>query len=93
MGFLLADQYSILHFSVGVMAYFWNVPFLLGAFVHFIFELLENTNTGIYLINKYIIDPGYFSWPGGKHVADLPINIFGDNLFYILGWVVAYLLD
>jgi hypothetical protein len=93
MGFQFADQYSLLHFSVGVIAYFWNINLLLATIIHAAFEYLENTKTGIHLINKYIIDPGYFSWPGEKHIADTAINMLGDNIFFILGWVLSYLLD
>lgn len=93
MGVFLADQYSLLHFSVGVLAYFWNFSLLFSFIVHFIFEMLENTTTGVHLINKYIIQPGYFSWPGGKHHPDSTMNIIGDNLFFFIGWIIAYSLD
>lgn len=61
--------------------------------IHFLFEILENTQTGVYLINKYIIEPGYFSWTGGKHHPDTFTNMSRDNLFFALGWIVAYNLD
>lgn len=93
MGTYLADQYSLLHFCVGVIVYFWNFSLLFSFSIHFIFEILENTQTGVYLINKYIIEPGYFSWPGGKHHPDTLTNMLGDNLFFVLGWIVAYGLD
>ena len=87
------DQYSLLHFSVGVILYFWNIPFLYAFLGHFLFEILENTQCGIHMINKYIIDPGYFSWPGEKHYADNNLNIFGDNLSFVIGYVLSYILD
>lgn len=93
MGYRFFDQYSILHFSVGVITYFWNISFIVAALVHFIFEILENTTTGVYMINKYIIEPGYFSWPGGKHKPDSLMNVIGDNSFFILGYLIAYYLD
>ena len=93
MGHLFADQYSILHFSVGTLMYFWNIPFLIAMLVHILFEYLENTKTGMALINKYIIHPGWFSWPGGKYESDYPINTFGDNVFFFLGYVISYILD
>lgn len=58
-----------------------------------LFEYLENTPEGMRLINKYIIDPGYFSWPGGKHRADSKLNQFGDNFIFAIGWLVAAYLD
>lgn len=93
MGYRFFDQYSLLHFSVGVITYFWNISFIYGFILHFIFELLENTKIGIHMINKYIIEPGYFSWPGGKHKADTILNIIGDNTFYAFGFLMSYILD
>ena len=93
MGYLFADQYSLLHFSVGSIAYFWNIPFAIALVVHFIFEMLENTKLGMRLINRYIIHKGYFSWPGGKNKADKSLNILGDNFFFALGWIISAALD
>lgn len=87
------DQYSLLHFATGIIAYFWNIPFLLAFALHFTFEIVENTQYGMYIINKYIIEPGYFSWPGEKHYADNIMNITGDNLAFVLGFIISYLLD
>lgn len=88
MGTKLLDQYSFLHFSVGVIAYFWGVPFWLWNFLHISFEILENTELGMSIINKYI-----YLWPGGKGEADSWINNLGDVLSGTLGWLAAYLLD
>jgi len=93
MGLLFADQYSILHFSVGSVAYFWNLQFIPALVLHTIFELTENTQTGMKLINDYFIHPGYFSWPGGKNYADSTINIIGDTVFFALGWLISAYLD
>jgi hypothetical protein len=93
MGQRFFDQYSLLHLAVGVITYFWNISLMTGFIIHFIFEIVENTNMGMYLINKYIIYPGYFSWPGGKYDADSITNIIGDNFFFVIGWLIAYGLD
>lgn len=85
MGTKIVDQFSLLHFAVGIVVYFWNVPLLLWFVLHTMFELIENTPQGIYFINHYI----YF-WPGGKPKADTAINTIGDTLFAMLGWIVAY---
>jgi len=87
------DQYSLLHFSVGVIAYFWNISFLIALSLHMIFEWVENTKFGMDLIKEWIIKPGIFRWPGGKFKPDSSINMFGDNFFFALGWIVAYILD
>ena len=82
------DQYSLLHFASGVVAYFWGVPRNVWFFVHFVFEIIENTATGIRLINEV-----FTWWPGGKSQPDTILNIIGDNLFAFLGWVCASQLD
>ena len=88
MGYLFADQYSLLHFSAGVIAYFFNVHFLLWMAVHILFELAENSEPGIRFINKYLL-----FWPGGKPKSDTILNMTGDNFFAALGWITAYVLD
>lgn len=93
MGHKFFDQYSLLHISVGIIMYFWNISLITGFIIHFLFEIFENTNIGMYLINKYIIYPGYFSWPGGKHKSDTILNTIGDNAFFVIGWLMAYGLD
>ena len=93
MGVYLGDQYTLLHVAVGILAYFWNVPFLVGLLVHIAFELVENAGWGVTAINRYIIEPGWFKWPGGKHTPDTVINQVGDNLAFAGGWGVAWWLD
>ena len=93
MGYRLLDQYSLLHASVGVLAYFWNVSFWLAVGLHVCFEWLENTEWGVRAINRYIIEPGWFSWPGGKHGPDAFVNRVGDTLTFAAGWLVAAWLD
>lgn len=88
MGYRLLDQYTYLHFSVGVVAYFWNIPLFWWFIIHSIFELAENTSFGIYFINHYLT-----IWPGGKPKHDSYLNILGDTFGTILGWFSAYMLD
>jgi len=88
MGNLLFDQYTLLHFAIGVMFYFWGFSFLSLFVIHTIFELLENTEYGIFVINKYIS-----FWPGGKLKADSIINRIGDTIGAIFGWYSSKVLD
>jgi hypothetical protein len=88
MGLRLFDQYTYLHFAVGIILYFWNISLLNFIILHTIFEILENTKTGMNIINKYIL-----FWPGGKPKSDSIINAFGDTIGAILGWISAYYLD
>lgn len=88
MGKYFIDQFSLLHFSVGVICYFWNISLITFTIIHLIFEILENTKKGMFFINNYIT-----FWPGGKPNRDTFINIIGDNVFAILGWLIAYFLN
>lgn len=89
MGTNWIDQYSLLHFSVGVIAYFWSMNLLTLIIIHIIFEYVENTKFGIKFINNYFIR----WWPGGKEFPDNTINSISDTLFSILGWYVSYLVN
>jgi hypothetical protein len=89
MGFRLLDQYSLLHAAVGVVAYYWSLPFLVAIAIHTVYEYVENTATGITLIQKY----GGIYWPGGKHEPDALVNIVGDTLVFSVGWLSAFVLD
>ena len=88
MGNNLFDQYSLLHYSTGVVAYFWGIPFIYWLGAHSLFEFLENTRAGIRIINSKLR-----LWPGGKPRADSFTNIIGDSISGMLGWYCAYRLD
>jgi len=93
MGVFFSDQYSILHFAVGVIMYFWNINIYISLLIHTIFEIVENTEYGMYLINTLFIHPGFFSWPGGKNYADYTINKIGDTFYFAIGWLISAILD
>lgn len=87
MGTAFADQFSLLHFAVGVVAYFWGISHVHFLALHIVFEFLENTAWGMNLITKLPI------WPGGKTHADAPVNMLGDLVFGQIGWYTAAHLD
>jgi len=87
MGVRLFDQYFLLHFAVGVVVYFWGMPFWVWVAIHTAFELTENTNMGMALINRFPL------WPGGKPRADTTRNILGDSMAAVLGWWAAQWMD
>ena len=89
MGNQFLDQYSILHFATGVVAYFWNVPLPTWFVAHAAFEVLENTDAGMDFINTNLKT----WWPGGKPRADDILNIVGDNVAAVAGWWCAFQLD
>ena len=84
------DQYTYLHFAVGIVAYFWGISLESWFVIHTIYELFEITPIGMKFINTYF---GKL-WPGGgKHVAEPIINCVGDSFGAIIGWLSAYYLD
>jgi hypothetical protein len=88
MGKAVLDQYSLLHFAVGIVAYFWGVGAWATLVVHTLFELLENTEKGMRWINTYAT-----WWPGGKPYADTVKNSIGDTVATMLGWWVSRAAD
>ena len=88
MGTILFDQYSLLHFAVGIVAYFWGVSFSTIFMIHLLFELSENTNLGMKIINQHLP-----LWPGGKPYPDSILNMLGDTIANSTGWYCAYVLD
>ena len=84
MGQLLFDQFSFLHFCVGGVVYFWGISFLSWIALHTLFEIVENSDWGMHIINKYIT-----VWPGGKPRADSLLNAVADTAMGALGFVVA----
>lgn len=88
MGILIFDQYTLLHFATGVIAYFVGMRLGMWLLLHAIFEFTENTEIGMRFINEYMT-----WWPGGKPHADSMINGLGDTIASIVGWLVASKLD
>ena len=89
MGYHLVDQYSLLHFAVGIIAYFWSISLGMIVVLHIVFEYVENTPWGMNVINTYFKR----WWPGGKTHADNLLNQTSDVLFAGLGWIISYYID
>tara|TARA_Y100001970_G_C13898116_1_gene682163 strand:+ start:143 stop:451 length:309 start_codon:yes stop_codon:yes gene_type:complete len=88
MGKYIFDQFVYLHFAAGIVAYFFGIKLPIWILLHTMFELAENTNIGMTIINKYMT-----FWPGGKPYADTDINMIGDTIGTLIGWLSAYYLD
>tara|TARA_B110001469_G_C9619323_1_gene308538 strand:+ start:951 stop:1262 length:312 start_codon:yes stop_codon:yes gene_type:complete len=88
MGLKLFDQYTYLHFATGIIMYFFGLPILVTIIIHTIFEIVENTNIGMNIINNL-----FKFWPGGKPYNDSIINCIGDTIGVLIGWISAYYID
>jgi hypothetical protein len=89
MGQNIIDQYTFLHFAMGVVMYFIGINLPMTIVLHIIFEVLENSEQGIKFINNNL----KWFWPGGKNVPDAKINSVGDTIGVIVGWLTGYYLD
>ncbi|MEK6264073.1 MAG: hypothetical protein N2B06_04795 [Clostridium sp.] len=87
MGLKFFDTYSLLHFSVGIVFYYWDIRFDTSIIIHLIYEIIENTPLGMMIISKLPL------WPGEKTYADAIINSIGDTFFFGLGWKFAQIFD
>lgn len=89
MGTTLFDEYTYLHFAVGVVAFFLEFKLITTIGLHVLFEVIENSEVGVKFINNYLL----WFWPGGKDVPDYTINIIGDTIGVILGWLSAWYIS
>ena len=89
MGRTWFDQYSLLHLAVGIVAYFWSISLFMTILIHILFEIIENTQFGMNLINTYF----KYWWPGGKSYPDSLLNNTTDTIFTGIGWLLDYKLD
>jgi len=87
MGLRPVDQYTLLHFAVGIIIYFFGMPLSTWMIIHTLFEILENTHPGVLALRKI-----YF-WPGGKPHPDSLSNSFWDTIASLLGWLLGSVID
>lgn len=88
MGKKSIDQFTLLHFAVGVVSYFWGFTFGWFLLIHTLFEYVENTGAIMTIIDKYIK-----IWPGGKPHKDTLENSVFDTIAAMFGWILASILD
>ena len=86
----LFDQFTYLHFAVGIVSYFWGFGLITFLIYHTVYEIFETTDVGRNFINKYFSS----IWPGGgKNKTELGMNAVGDTIGALIGWMSAYYLD
>lgn len=84
MGIYFTDKFSLLHFSSGIIAYYWNISLIYWFIFHALYEYVENRPNIVKLIDKITI------WPGGKKSSDFIINNIGDQFYATLGWLFTH---
>jgi hypothetical protein len=83
MGTQFFDQFTLLHFAVGIAVNLWGLPLLHWLIIHTVFEVIENTPVGIKFLNRHS------RYPGGKPHADTLQNSLGDLFGAFVGWSLA----
>ena len=84
MGFAYYDQYSLLHFASGVLAFFWGVSLEVWILLNILYEIIENSQSGYKFIKNRIKQ-----WPGGKQYSDSKLNSLSDIIFCVIGYLIA----
>lgn len=80
------DEYSLVHFSIGVLTYQSGFSFLTLAIVYSIFKIFSNVSLGMYVIDTYVTPLlGYKLFPESFK------NIGMDLSACLLGWLTGYL--
>ena len=91
MGQTAFDAFSYLHWCTGSFLGFWiyetsltvSRGFWLMMALNVGFEFFENSDAGMSFINSLPL------WPGGKHIADAPVNIVTDICAVAGGYLVS----
>uniref|UniRef100_A0A6C0KVM3 Uncharacterized protein n=1 Tax=viral metagenome TaxID=1070528 RepID=A0A6C0KVM3_9ZZZZ len=83
------DKYSLFHVAIGIVIYFWSLPFLSFILFNLALEYTEATAMGKNLKNTYL--KGW--WPGGKSVPTTFLARSSDTACMIAGMLVSYGLD
>jgi len=84
MGTKILDKYTLLHFLSGIIARVVGLDIYFYTLLHILFEVLENSEKGMYIINNY-----FTFWPGGKPYKDFLINSLSDVTAGVIGWIIT----
>jgi hypothetical protein len=89
MGTKPMDRFSFLHVATGIVSYYLGISLKWWTILNIAYEIIDNTNCFMYIVNNYIPN----IWPGGKPGPDTIINSMGDILSSIFGWYIAYMIN
>ena len=80
------DEYSIVHFAIGVLTFQAGFSFVTLAIVYAIFKIFSNMSLGMYVIDTYVTPLlGYKLFPESFK------NIGSDLGMCFLGWLIGFL--
>ena len=81
------DEYSVVHFAIGLLTFQAGFSFLTLAIVYAIFKIFINVSVGMYVVDTYITPLlGYKLFPESFK------NIGSDLGMCFLGWLVGFLV-
>jgi len=81
------DEYSVVHFAIGLLTFQAGFSFLTLAIVYAIFKVFSNVSLGMYVIDTYVTPLlGYKLFPESFK------NIGSDLGMCFLGWLVGFLV-
>jgi len=83
------DQYSLFHVAIGIVMYFWSLPFLSFILFNLALEYAETTSIGSNLKHTYL--QGW--WPGGKSVPTTFLARISDVACMLAGMLISYGVD
>ena len=83
------DQYSLFHVAIGIVMYFWSLPFLSFILFNLALEYAETTSIGSNLKHTYL--QGW--WPGGKSVPTTFLARLSDVMSMAIGIALSYAID
>lgn len=82
------DQFSWAHLAAGIIVYYMGITFEQWFWLHLLFEIVENGSMSRKMAQKYIPK---FGWD--SPIQDTIINTIGDQVFAIIGWLIAYFVN
>lgn len=87
------DAFDLVHLAVGGVAGYFGMPLIGFIAIHQLFELWENSTTGIRYFNRkdtYLQSLSPIKWP--KYQGDSAQNTAMDTLSAAIGWYLGFKL-
>lgn len=89
MGVAFLDEYSISHLVGGIILQRMKISFIFANILHILYEIFENHIYIPYFGKRCINLKPLLPVEDCKTKPDTNINIFSDQLFFILGYLIS----